>query len=161
MKRTIAPATLVTFLATLFVLGIPPRAQADQHSDERRGCSNASLQGSFGFTATGALLALPPPFAGPFAEIGRQTFDGRGNTDATATLSANGNIVKGVTVQGTYVVNPDCTGSMTIFILPFAATADLDFVIDDDGEELRAISTGTGAIETRVYRKQSSQGRKD
>jgi hypothetical protein len=35
-----------------------------------------------------------------FGEIGRQTFDGRGNTDGTATLSANGNIVKGVTVQG-------------------------------------------------------------
>src|ERR1700694_155220 len=129
MKRIIAPATLVTVFATVFVLGILPRAQADEH----RGCSNASLQGSFGFTSTGTLLALPPPFAGPFAEIGRQTFDGRGNTDATATLSANGNIVKGVTVQGTYVVDPDCTGSMTIYILPFGSTADLDLVLDDDG----------------------------
>ena len=133
------------------------RLQADEH----RGCSNASLQGSFGFTSTGTLLALPPPFAGPFAEIGRQTFDGRGNTDATATLSANGNIVKGVTVQGTYVVNPDCTGSMTIFILPFGITADLDFVIDDDGAELRAIVTDAGAVESRVYKKQFSRGRKD
>ena len=126
-----------------------------------RGCSNASLQGSFGFTATGTLLALPAPFAGPFAEIGRQTFDGRGNTEATATLSANGNIVKEVTAQGTYVVNPDCTGSMTIYILPFAATANLDFVIDDDEAELRAISTSAGAIETRVYKKQFSRGRED
>ena len=157
MKRTIAPTTLVIVLATVFVLGILPRAQAGEH----RECSNASLQGSFGFSATGTLLALPPPFAGPFAEIGRQTFDGNGNTDATATLSANGNIVKGVTVQGTYVVNPDCTGSMTIYILPFGATADLDFVIDDDGEELRAIVTGTGAIESRVYKKQFPRGRKD
>jgi hypothetical protein len=76
-------------------------------------------------------------------------------------LSANGHIVKDVTAQGTYVVNPDCTGSMTIFILPFAGTAELDFVIDDDGDEVRMISTGAGAIETRVYRKQSSRGRKD
>ena len=134
MKRAIAPTTLVIVFATLFVLGILPRAQAGER--EPRGCSNASLQGSFGFTSTGTLFALPPPFAGPFAEIGRQTFDGRGNTDATATLSANGNIFK-VTVQGTYLVNPDCTGSMTFYISPFGTTATADFVIDDDGTELR------------------------
>ena len=157
MKRTIAPTTLVIVFATVFVLGILPRAQAGEH----RECSNASLQGSFGFSATGTLLALPPPFAGPFAEIGRQTFDGNGNTDGTATLSANGNIVKGVTVQGTYVVNPDCTGSMTIYILPFGSSADLDFVIDDDGAELRALVTGTGSVESRVYRKQFSRGRNE
>ena len=159
MKRTIAPTTLVIVFATLVVLGILPRAQAGER--EQRGCSNASLQGSFGFSATGTLLALPPPFAGPFGEIGRQTFDGNGNTDATATLSANGNIVKGVTVQGTYVVNPDCTGSMTIYILPFGSTADFDFVLDDDGTELRALATDPGAVETRVYKKQFPRGRKE
>lgn len=159
MKRTIAPTTLVIVFATLVVLGIRPRAQAGER--EQRGCSNASLQGSFGFSATGTLLALPPPFAGPFGEIGRQTFDGNGNTDATATLSANGNIVKGVTVQGTYVVNPDCTGSMTIYILPFGSTADFDFVLDDDGTELRALATDAGAVETRVYKKQFPRGRKE
>src|SRR5258706_15716446 len=99
MKRTIAPTTLVIVFATVFVLGILPRGQAGEH----RGCSNASLQGSFGFTSTGTLLALPPPLAGPFAEIGRQTFDGRGSTDGTATSSANGNINM-ITVQGTYEV---------------------------------------------------------
>ena len=91
MKRTFALMTLVIVFATVFVLGILPKAQAGEH----RGCSNASLQGSFGFTSAGTLLALPPPFAGAFAEIGRQIFDGRGNTDATATLSANGNVNQG------------------------------------------------------------------
>jgi hypothetical protein len=156
MKRTIAPPTLVIAFATIFVLGILPRAQAGEH----RGCTDASLQGSFGFTSTGTLLNLPAPSAGPFAEIGRQTFDGRGGTDATATLSANGNIRR-VTVQGTYIVNSDCTGSMTLYISPFGTTATLDFVIDDDGAELRAIVTGAGAIESRVYKKQFPRGRKD
>jgi hypothetical protein len=155
MTRTIAPTVLAMVFATTFVLGTVPGAQADdQATDRQRGCSNANLRGSFGFTATGVLLALPIPFAGPFAEIGRQTFDGRGHTEATATLSANGNIVKGVTAQGTYVVNPDCTGSMTLYILPFGATAELDFVIDDDGTELRTIATGPGEVESRVYKKQ-------
>ena len=155
MKRTIAPAAFVIAVVTVFVLGIRPRAQADEH----RGCSDASLQGSFGFTSIGTLLALPPPFAGPFGEIGRQTFDGQGNTDGTATFSANGNIRR-VTMQGTYMVNPDCTGSMTLYVSPIGATVPLDFVIDDDGAELRAIVTDAGAIETFVFKKQFPGGQK-
>ena len=89
MKHTSAPIRFAILFAAVLVLGTPPKAQAEQ-----RRCSNASLQGSFGFTSAGTLLALPPPLAGPFAEMGRQTFDGHGNTDATATLSANGNIVR-------------------------------------------------------------------
>ena len=156
MKRALAPTTSAIALAALFVLGIAPRAQAGDH----RGCSNATLQGSFGFTSTGTLLALPAPLAGPFAEVGRQTFDGKGNTDATATLSANGNIVN-VTVQGTYVVNPDCTGSMTLGVAPLGITMHADFVIDDDGAQVRAIVTEPGTVESRVYQKQSSGDRRD
>ena len=159
MTSAIAPTTLAIVFATMFALGIVPRAQAGEH----RECSNASLQGSFGFTSTGTLLAIPPPNAGPFAEIGRQTFDGRGdNTEGTATLSANGNIGR-VTFFGTYVVNPDCTGSMTLLVLPLGRTITLDFVIDDDGAEVRALLTSTpsGNTEIRVYKKQFSRGRKD
>jgi hypothetical protein len=156
MRRTIAPMALVIVFATMFVLGILPKAQADEH----RGCSNDSLQGSFGFTNTGTNIALPPPLAGPIAQIGRQTFDGRGNTHGTATLSANGSIFS-VTVQGTYVVNPDCTGSMTLYVSPFGSTVNADFVIDDDGAELRAIVTDAGAIESLVFKKQFPGGRKE
>lgn len=147
MKRI---ATVVVF-ATLFVLGIAPKARAWEEKE----CSNATLQGSFGYTSTGTLLDtyVPPPFAGPFGEVGRQTFDGKGNTKATATLSANGNIQQ-VTIEGTYKVNSDCTGSMTLNVSPLDATVHAYFVIDDDGTELRAIGTDSGVIETRVYKKQ-------
>jgi hypothetical protein len=111
VKRICAPTILASVFGIVLALGTVSRAQAG----ERGGCSKATLRGSFGFTSTGTLLALPPPFAGPFAEVGRQTFDGKGNTDATATASANGNIAQ-LTLQGTYVVNPDCTGSMTLFV---------------------------------------------
>lgn len=128
---------------------------AQEQSDKVKKCSNATLQGSFGYNSTGTLLDtyVPPPFAGPFAEVGRQTFDGNGNTAATATLSANGNINK-VTIQGTYTVNPDCTGSMTLNVAPLDATVHADFVIDDDGSELRVIGTDSGVVESRVYKKQ-------
>jgi hypothetical protein len=162
MKRTIAPVTLVVAFAIAFVLGFGPSVQAG----EPRECSTDSLHGSFGFTSSGVLNALPPPSADPFGEIGRQTFDGQGNTDGTATLTANGNLRR-VTWQGTYIVNPDCSGSMTLFISPLGATVNLDFVIDDDGTELRAISTGPtgtgvlGNVEIRVYKKQFQRGRKE
>lgn len=159
MKHTIAPTTLAIVVATVFVLGIVPTAQAGDRDE----CSNATLHGSFGFTSIGTLLSLPPPSAGPFAEVGRQTFDGRGdNTEGTATLSANGNI-NHVTFFGTYVVSPDCTGSMTLFVLPLGRTITLEFVIDDDGAELRALLTSTpsGNTESRVYKKQFPRGRKE
>lgn len=160
MKRRIAPVTLIITFGIAFVLGIGLKVEAQEH----RECSVASLHGGFGFTSSGTLNALPPPSGGPFGEIGRQTFDGEGNTDGTATLTANGNLRR-VTWQGTYAVNPDCTGSMTLSVSPLGATVNLDFVIDDDGAELRAIATGPtgtgvpGNVETRVYRKQFHGGR--
>ena len=157
MRHNTALTTPVALLAVTFVMGMLSIAQADEH----RGCSNATLNSSYGFVATGTLLALPAPFAGPFGEIGRQTFDGRGHTDGTGTLSANGNIVSGVTLQGTYSVNPECTGSMTLFVSPIGVTSHLDFVIDADGDELRAIITDPGIVEGRIYRKQFPGGRKD
>lgn len=143
--------TNVVIIATVFVLGVAPKAWAWEDKE----CSNATLHGSFGYTSTGTLLPsyVPPPFAGPFGEVGRQTFDGKGHTDATATLSANGNI-QPVTIQGTYTVNSDCTGSMTLNVSPLDATVHAYFVIDDDGTELRAIGTDSGLVETRVYKKQ-------
>ena len=56
MKRTIAPTALVMVFATMFVLGVAPKAQAGEH----RECSNASLKGSFGFSSIGTPLASRP-----------------------------------------------------------------------------------------------------
>jgi hypothetical protein len=133
---------------------------AQEHPDKVNGCSKATLQGGFGYSSTGTLLEsyVPPPYAGPFAEVGKQTFDRRGNTEATATVSSNGNITP-VTMVGTYTVNPDCTGSMTLHVSPFDSTVHADFVIDKDGTELRAIVTDSGVVESRIYRKQFGESR--
>jgi hypothetical protein len=141
----------VSVIAAVIVLGIGSAARAG----EAERCSNATLRGSFGYTSTGTLLpsAAPPPFAGPFAEIGRQTFDGAGNTEATATLSANGNIVR-VTIVGTYSVNPDCTGVMTLGVSPLGLTVNADFVIVRGSAEVHAIGTDSGVVETRIYKRQ-------
>jgi len=135
---------------------------AEEQSSKVKECSKATLSGSFGYSSTGTLLDsyVPAPYAGPFGEVGRQTFNGRGNTSATATTSSNGNITP-VTVEGTYTVNPDCTGSMTLNVSPFDSTVHADLVIDNDGAEIRAIGSDAGLIETRVYHKQFSSGRNE
>jgi hypothetical protein len=153
MKRVLLRCQVACLLAVSVFYAQSVVAQ--EESSKVKECSKATLSGSFGYTSTGTLLDsyVPPPFAGPFGEVGRQTFDGKGHTDATATTSSNGNIAK-VTIEGTYTVNPDCTGSMTLNVSPFDSTVHADFVIGNDGAELRAIGSDSGLIETRVYSKQ-------
>jgi hypothetical protein len=155
MKRITAAKTLATAFATMLILGIAPEASAG----DGKGCSNATLTGTFAYTVTGFLVApqFAGPIAGPFASVGTQTFDGKGGTTATAAVSLNGNILR-VTITGTYTVNADCTGSMTTNIYsqnpPTSLTGHLSFAIDDSGAEFRAIQTDPGVVVTGTGRKQ-------
>src|SRR5215472_8474872 len=114
-------------------LSLAPRANADE-----KGCSNATLRGTFAYTSTGT-IAAPPVIAGPFVEVGTQSFDGTGGTTLTATSSQNGNISP-LTATGTYTVNPDCTGTMTLQVsfpgFP-VFPVHVSFVIDDNGDEFQ------------------------
>ena len=148
MKRTILTASLVLVLASVFVLGIASTPQP-----ENKSCSNAFLSGSFGITGTGTVLGAPPPLAGPIGEVGRQTFDGNGNTHGTATLSQNGIIIP-ITWDGTYTVNPDCTCSLVFLISPVGRTVHANLVLDDDGTEFRAIGADPGSVFTVAGKKQ-------
>lgn len=155
MKNALLHCQVVCVLAGSMFYAQSVLAQEQQEeSGKIKECSNATLQGSFGYTSTGTLLLsfVGPPYAGPFAEVGRESFDGKGKTDATGTLSANGNIFSKVTFEGTYKVNPDCTGSMTLS--SSLGVSHADFVIDDNGAELRLIFTDPGVVESRVYKKQ-------
>ena len=74
MKCVIKRTTLVAVFVAVFALGTVSRAQAQD-------CKNATLNGNFGYTSAGVLLPVyAQHFAGPFAEIGLQTFDGSGGT---------------------------------------------------------------------------------
>lgn len=146
MNHIAAKAFAIILLSTLAVLGIAPNAQAQSS------CSNASLSGSFGYTNTGTIVTPP---LGLFAGVGRQTFDGKGDTEATATVSVNGQIYQ-ATIKGTYVVNPDCTGSMTLSVSAGGQhfTNQVDFVIVCGGTEVEAINKDSGSVITTVAKKQ-------
>src|SRR5438874_12579741 len=126
MRRSSIAKTFTIAAITGLALSITPTAKADD-----KGCSNASLQGTFAFTSTGFITA-PPAIAGPVGEVGTQTFDGKGATTGTATLSVNGNILT-VTLTGAYTVNPDCTGTFTVQVAPLGFPLNVFFVIADNG----------------------------
>jgi hypothetical protein len=151
MKPSTIAKTFAIAAVTALALGLAPAAKADD-----KGCSNATLIGTFGFTSSGFITA-PPAVAGPFAGVGTQAFDGNGTTTATATQSQNGNI-RQVTITGTYTVNPDCTGTLTLLASPGGFTSHFYFVIDDTGNELLAICTDPGVVLTRVERRQFPVG---
>src|ERR1700739_1095831 len=81
--------------ATLIVLSLAfgIQAQDNQH------CSNATMQGSYGFHATGK----------GFVAIGRFVFDGNGGLAGKLFIRVPGTDIGPLEFTGTYSVNPDCT----------------------------------------------------
>jgi hypothetical protein len=149
MRHTTAKAFTIAAVSAL-ALGIAPTMSAADI-----GCSNASLQGTFAYTGTG-FVVTPTARAGPFAEVGTQTFDGKGATTSTFTASGNGNLFQ-TTFTGTYTVNPDCTGTINLVapgpVPPAGTTVTLFFVMDDNMNGFQAIETLEGVVITRTARR--------
>lgn len=105
---------------------------------------NATLKGVYTVRLSGLSMGSP------FALVGLATFDGQGSVQVTGTGSTNGNIVRSITT-GTYTVNPDCTGSHTLF----GGALQWDMVVTPNGRKAYTISTspagaGNGATGTYV-----------
>lgn len=140
MKRINIVRT-VLFLATL-LLNLAAVASAQ----DGRTCSNASLAGACGYTETGTVMVPSQngPVAVPAAAVGRYTFDRAGNFSGTQYSSAGGNVSQD-TKHGTYAVNPDCTGTLTLSIYNQAGTLLRNsvwaIVLVDNATEIRGIMT--------------------
>ena len=132
MRRTILTITL----AALFALGIASTARADNP------CSLATLTGGYGLTLLGS---LQPNNAEPVALVGRVVFDGNGNFSIVENRSINGAISQ-VTVTGTYTMNTNCTGVITVGSGGLAAN--YNFVVDTVGAHIRGITATTGQTTT-------------
>ena len=144
---TIAKAFAVAAITTL-AFGIASTANAE---DKR--CSGASLQGTFAYTSTGFIVAAPyPPIIGPYAEVGTQTFDGRGGVTFTFNASINGSVGP-ATATGSYTVNEDCSGTFTEVTSGF--TSNFSFVIDENSNGFQAICQDAGVVVTRAGQKRN------
>jgi len=147
---------LALVAAPAYLSGAIPAARAAErgHGDGDRGasCSLARLNGSYGFTTTGSIVAAGP--VGLVADVGVMTFDGAGNISEREWLSLNGTPVER-TSSGEYTLEADCTGVITLALPPPATgVAVSNFVLVDEAKELRAIVIGPGRVLTTVARRQ-------
>jgi hypothetical protein len=123
--------------ATLLISSLATGVSAEER------CNNASLRGSYAFSVDGTNISAPLPGGpGPFAAVGKNTYDGKGGMQGTIVISSNGVIID-ATYTGTYSVNADCTGAKSA-TLNVGATVDFSFVIDDDRREIRMIVADPG-----------------
>jgi hypothetical protein len=113
------------------------------------GCSNATLKSEYAFGVTGY---TPPglPDGPPSVVAGIKTFDGKGNLTQRDyrgdTLPAQFSPATGPHQEkGTYIVDPDCTGSMVINLnapVPagfFTGVIKVLFVISDGGRHIHEV----------------------
>ena len=145
-RITIAKAFTIAAVAAL-ALSMAPTANAHD-----KGCSNATLKGTFAEKDTGFITNPSPAPASLFAGVNLETFDGKGTITATGFSSLDGNGGP-QTEAGTYTVNPDCTGTYEVQISPGNFTAHAFFVIDDGGNELQIIVTDPGTVINCIARR--------
>ena len=142
--------TVKRIFSLLFVLAVVVTTTSPVYAQ----CSNATLTGSYGFKQQGfGLRNSKPAKLGnmiPFATVGVVTFDGAGNASFTLTqvFSSGGDFFEAI--PGTYTVNSDCTGTVTIedFGLHFY------IVTVGGGAEFFAIQTDEGNTDTFDAKKQ-------
>jgi hypothetical protein len=124
-------------------------------------CTNAGVEGRFGFETTGLFLA-GAPVTGPVAFIGELKFSvnrsGDGVISGHVAGSEDGTILTFADepVTGYYRVGADCRGTATI-TPKGQPEMHFSFVVVDCGKELLAIETNTDAAVSGTLQRQSEQ----
>jgi hypothetical protein len=110
-------------------------------------CTNATLQGDFGFTITGTRPSSPGGPVETIVGVAMTHFDGNGNLTQTDNIhgSISGAPNPDRPGTGTYSIKSDCTGTMTLSSVG-SPTLTLAIVVVDDGNEVRTAVTDPTAI---------------
>jgi hypothetical protein len=137
MKTTFVSVGVVVAIVAAGGVSVPwgVAAQADASG---RTCGLHTLHGDYGLTGSGT-RGLGPGASETFVTISMVSYDGQGGF--TAAGVSHGQITgvrAGLPVEGTYHVNPDCTGGQTTFI-PGLPPLEDNFVIVDNGREVRTV----------------------
>jgi hypothetical protein len=154
MKIKHASILSATAVALLLLSGA---VQAGDHDGHGGLCSNATLKGAFEFIGHGVILGLKTAdgVLHPYAtqpildDVALVTFDGAGTFQRTdfgmiGGLPKGGKTTFNPKQEGTYTVNPDCTGTMKIVYtaggaVPAGVETDLNIVIAADGTLVESV----------------------
>lgn len=127
-------------LVSLLLLIACSNASADD--DGHSVCSNATINGNYGFSMTGSIQ----PF-GNVALSGTIRSNGRGSFSGVEMASIGGQIAQ-ATYSGAYSVNADCTGTAQYQLVApnLVMSRSINFVITKRGAEFFMLSTVPGSI---------------
>ena len=110
MQRRLIWLTLFSVAIVVTALSHTRKVHATPVQDEHRGCSVASLKGTYAFHRTGVNNVV----GGPIAQIGINVEDGEGRIKLIHTTRSSNGAIDPWFVQhepGNYTVDPDCTGT--------------------------------------------------
>jgi hypothetical protein len=113
---------------------ISPEASATQEA-----CSAGKLQGRYVFTGQGINL-----------HYGAFDFDGAGGFSGKQTSLRNKTSMQREALSGTYTLDADCTGTVTLEG-QLGGTAHWDLYVTSDGKKGRMIRTDAGAKGVRTF----------
>lgn len=153
MKRTVFFGILVAVLATLFISGAVTKLHAAPPA-----CNLSDLQGSYGYVGQGAQVTST--FTSFVAVFGILGFDGTGRVSGSFNLANSSGVtsVASGSYSGSYSVNPDCSGSLTLLTIGGTSVFFADIVIVENGHEFLFYSpNGTATVSPSIV---SGSGKK-
>lgn len=107
-------------------------------------CSNWTIKGTYAFTVHGQILSSNGSPALVVDGVAQTTFDGHGNLTQVDAVAVNGGVAPGWRLgTGTYSVNPDCTGTMTI-LNEGMPPLDLQILVARSGQTIHTVVVSPG-----------------
>ncbi len=153
-KRKMLAVTTILGVASMLALIIGPASSAAGQTggglserSRHQECSEATLQGEYLISGRADSRSDLPNSRLPLVFAGVRTFDGAGNLSQAETLSRGGEIVRGQVDEGTYTVDSNCIGEMTV------ATRTFDIFVARDGSEGIAVGTTEGVIGLHTFKR--------
>jgi hypothetical protein len=141
MTRTlILKGSILATLMTAGLMGLPPAARGETDDGP---CSNRTLNGAYGFSVEGMLFESANQRTSVFRAVALTTFDGKGGLTQVDHYVVNGSPQTPPgdpwpSSKGTYKVNPNCTGSLTLNVPNFPPFVSY-FVVVNHGQEIRTV----------------------
>jgi len=131
----------ISFILLVIALAAPSAVTAHD-----RVCTNSTIKGDYAFTIHGQILTPGGPLL--VDGIAKTTFDGDGKLTQVAAVAINGNIpLIWSPSTGTYTVNSDCTGTMTL-ISTGQPTLHLAILVSQSGGHNHTVVTDPGFATT-------------
>ena len=145
-------------LKSLFILfalmtsGVSAVASPASAGDQ---CSLATMKGAYLYAQDGIILGKSADKNQPFAQAGREYYDGKGGMSGIYTENLNGIIIRG-NYKGTYTVEANCSGTIT-FEDDRKIVSRYDIYATKGGSEFVYVQTDSNTITAAYERRRVPQ----